>query len=82
MLWLQGTDIPPDDLSRGGSGEGGRSRWEGASGDMMTIVGACRDTLRLLRAELGSQPEELPDMVLPAVGMVVMSNPLYIKNET
>jgi hypothetical protein len=25
----------------------------------MTIIGACRDTLRVLRAEPGAQPEEL-----------------------
>jgi hypothetical protein len=57
---------PRDGLFRGGSGEGGRSRWEGAPGDIMTIIGACRDTLRVLRAEPGAQPEELkpaPDEV-------------------
>jgi transposase-like protein len=55
----KGQTPPRDGLSRGGSGEGGRSRWEGAPGDTMTIIGACRDTLRVLRAEPGAQPEEL-----------------------
>ncbi|TSD09236.1 IS1595 family transposase [Haloglomus irregulare] len=55
----KGQTPPRDGLSRGGSGEGGRSRWEGTPGDTMTIIGACRDTLRVLRAEPGAQPEEL-----------------------
>jgi len=55
----KGQTPPRDGLSRGRSGEGGRSRWEGAPGDTMTIIGACRDTLRVLRAEPGAQPEEL-----------------------
>jgi hypothetical protein len=50
---------PLDGLSRGGSGEPGRSRWEGAPGDKMTIIGACRDMLRVICAEPGAQPEEL-----------------------
>jgi transposase-like protein len=54
----KGQTPPRDGLSRGGSGEGGRSRWEGAPGDTMTIIGACRDTPRVLRAEPGAQPEE------------------------
>ena len=50
---------PRDGLSRGGEGEPGRSRWEGAPGDTMTLVGACRDTLRVIRAERGEKPDEL-----------------------
>jgi len=50
---------PRDGLSRGGPGEPGRSRWEGAPGDTMTLIGACRDVLRVIRAEPGAQPEEL-----------------------
>ena len=50
--------VPPDSL-RGGTPNRGRPRWEGAPGDTMTIIGACRDTLRVLRAERGAQPEEL-----------------------
>jgi len=50
---------PRDGLSRGGLGELGRSRWEGAPGDTLTLVGACRDTLRVIRAERGAKPDEL-----------------------
>jgi transposase-like protein len=55
----KGQTPPRDGLSRGGSGEPGRSRWEGAPGDKMTIIGACRDMLRVICAEPGAQPEEL-----------------------
>ena len=48
---FKGQTPPRDGLSRGGSGDRGRSRWEGAPGDTMTISGACRDTLRVIRAE-------------------------------
>ena len=50
--------VPPDSL-RGGTPNRGRPRWEGAPGDTMTIIGACRDTFRVLRAEPGGQSEEL-----------------------
>jgi len=56
---FKGQTPPRDGLSRGGSGDPGRSRWEGAPGDTMTLVGACRETLRVIRAERGAQPEEL-----------------------
>jgi len=36
-----------------------RSRSEGAPGDTMTLIGACRDALRVIRTEPGAQPEEL-----------------------
>ena len=55
----KGQTPPRDSLSRGGSGDRGRSRWEGAPGDTMTIIGASRDALRVIRAEPGAQPEEL-----------------------
>ena len=47
---------PRDGLSRGGLGELGRSRWEGAPGDTLTLVGAYRDTPR---AERGAKSDEL-----------------------
>ena len=50
---------PRDGLSRGGLGGLGRSRWEGAPGDTLTLVGACRDTLRVIRAERGAKSDEL-----------------------
>ena len=56
---FKGQTPPRDGLSRGGSGDPGRSRWEGAPGDTMTLVGACRDTLRVIHAERGAQPGEL-----------------------
>ena len=40
----KGQSPPRDGLFRGGSGEPGRLRWEGAPRDTMTLVGACRDT--------------------------------------
>ena len=54
-----GQTPPQDSFSRGGSGDRGRSHWDGAPGDTMTIIGACRDTLCVIRAEPGAQPEEL-----------------------
>jgi hypothetical protein len=55
----KGQTPPRDGLSCGGSGEPGRSRWEGAPGDAMTLVGGSRDTLRVIRAEQGAKPDEL-----------------------
>ena len=55
----KGQTPPRERLSRGGSGEPGRSRWDGTPGDTMTLIGACRDVLRVIRAEPGAQPEEL-----------------------
>lgn len=55
----KGQTPPRDSLSRGGSGEPGRSRWDGTPGDTMTLIGACRDVLRVIRAEPGAQPDEL-----------------------
>jgi hypothetical protein len=55
----KGQSPPRDGLSRGGSGDPGRSRWEGATGDKLTLVAACRDVLRVIRAEHGSKAEDL-----------------------
>ena len=46
-------------FERGGSGDRGRSRWEGPSGDTLRIIGASRGALRVIRAKRGAQPEEL-----------------------
>jgi hypothetical protein len=58
-LGYKGQSPPRDDLSRGGSGDPGRSRWEGAPGDKLTLVAASRDVLRVVRAEHGSKAEDL-----------------------
>lgn len=55
----KGQSPPRDGLSRGGSGDPDRSRWEGAPGDKLTLVAACRDVLRVIRAEHGSKAEDL-----------------------
>jgi len=51
----KGRDPPRDGLSRGGSPEGGRTRWSGEQGDEMTLVAACRDVLRVVSAEEGTR---------------------------
>ena len=51
-------DPPRDGLSRGGSPEGGRTRWSGEQGDEVTPVAACRDVLRVVSAEEGSAYDE------------------------
>jgi hypothetical protein len=56
---FKGQTPPRESPSRGGSGDRGRSRWDGAPGDTITLIGACRDTLRVIRPEPGAQPEEL-----------------------
>jgi transposase-like protein len=55
----KGQSPPRDGLSRAGSGEPGRSRWEGAPGDKLTLVAASRDVLRVIRAERGAESDEL-----------------------
>ena len=42
-----GQDPPRNGLARGGSPEGGRTRWSGEQGDEMTLVAACRSCLRV-----------------------------------
>ncbi|TSD09190.1 IS1595 family transposase [Haloglomus irregulare] len=51
-------DPPRDSLSRGGSPEGGRTRWTGDQGDELTLVAACRDVLRVISAEKGTRYDE------------------------
>ena len=51
---FKGHDPPREGLSRGGSPEGGPTRWAGEQGDEMTLVAACRDVLRVVSAEEGS----------------------------
>ena len=58
MLRIQGTNPPREGLSRGGSPEGGRTRWSGEQGDELTLVAACRDVLRVVPVEKGSKYEE------------------------
>jgi hypothetical protein len=50
-LGFKGQDPPRDRLSRGGSPEGGRTRWSGEQGDEMTLVAACRDVLQVASME-------------------------------
>ena len=50
---------PRDGLSRGGSSDPGRSRWEGALGNKLTLVEASRDVPRLIHAEHGSKAQDL-----------------------
>jgi len=44
---------PRNSRSRGGSSQTGRSRWRGRHGDQLTLVAACRDSLRVIRGQLG-----------------------------
>ena len=55
----KGQPPPRERPSRGGSGDPGRSRWEGAPGDKLTLVAACRDVLRVIRTEHSSKAEDL-----------------------
>jgi hypothetical protein len=64
----KGQSPPRDGLSRGGSGDPGRSRWEGAPGDKLTLVAACRDVLRVVSAEEGSAYDENLGPVIEEAG--------------
>ncbi len=55
---LKGQDPPREGLDRGGSLEGGRTRWTGDQGDELTLVAACRDVLRVVSAQEGSDYDE------------------------
>ena len=55
---FKGQDPPREGLDRGGSPEGGRTRWTGDQGDEMTLVAACRDVLRVVSAQEGSDYED------------------------
>lgn len=70
----KGQDPPREGLSRGGSSEGGRTRWSGKQGDELTFVAACRDVLRVVSAEEGSKYEENLGPVIEEVGN--LSQPL------
>lgn len=65
---FKGQDPPRDGLSRGGSPEGGRTRWTGEQGDEMTLVAACRDVLRVVSAEEGSAYDENLGPVIEEAG--------------
>ena len=65
---FKGQDPPRDGLSRGGSPEGGRTRWSGEHGDEMTLVAACRDVLRVVSAEEGSAYDENLGPVIEEAG--------------
>ncbi|ELZ39308.1 hypothetical protein C463_17228 [Halorubrum californiense DSM 19288] len=49
----KGQEPPRERLFRGGSSQTGRSRWRGRHGDQLTLVAACRDSLRVIRGQLG-----------------------------
>ncbi len=49
----KGQEPPRPSRSRGGSSQTGRSRWRGRHGDQLTLVAACRDSLRVIRGQLG-----------------------------
>lgn len=55
---FKGQNPPRESLSRGGSPEGGRTRWTGDQGDELTLVAACRDVLRVVAAEKGTRYDE------------------------
>jgi len=55
---FKGQDPPREGLDRGGSPEGGRTRWTGDQGDELTLVAACRDVLRVVSAQEGSDYED------------------------
>jgi hypothetical protein len=54
----KGQDTPREGLERSGKPDRGRTRWSGEQGDEMTIVGACRDVLRVVSAEEGAAYDE------------------------
>ena len=49
----KGQEPPRNSRSRGGSSRTGRSRWRGRHGDQLTLVAACRDSLRVIRGQRG-----------------------------
>jgi hypothetical protein len=55
---FKGQDPPREGLDRGGSPEGGRTHWTGDQGDEMTLIAACRDVLRVVSAEEGTDYDE------------------------
>ena len=65
---FKGQDPPRDGLPRGGSPEGGRTRWTGEQGDELTLVAACRDVLRVVSAEEASAYDENLGPVIEEAG--------------
>ncbi len=55
---FKGQEPPREGLDRGGSPEGGRTRWTGEQGDELTLVAACRDVLRVVSAQEGSDYQD------------------------
>ena len=49
----KGQEPPRESRYRGGSSQTGRSRWRGRHGDQLTLVVACRDSLRVIREQQG-----------------------------
>jgi transposase-like protein len=49
----KGQEPPRNSRSRGGSSRTGRSRWRGRHSDQITLVAACRDSLRVIRGQRG-----------------------------
>jgi ribosomal protein S27AE len=54
----KGQNPPREGLDRGGSPDGGRTRWSGEQGDELTLVAGCRDDLRVVSAEEGTRYDE------------------------
>jgi len=54
----KGQEPPREGLDRGGSPDGGRTRWTGEQGDELTLVAGCRDDLRVVSAEEGTRYDD------------------------
>ncbi|PSQ16500.1 IS1595 family transposase [Halobacteriales archaeon QS_8_69_26] len=64
----KGQEPPRNGLDRAGSSsEAGRTRWSGEWGDELTLVAACRDSLRVVAAEEGVAYDEELGPVLEEV---------------
>jgi ribosomal protein S27AE len=71
---FKGQEPPREGLDRGGSPEGGRTRWTGEQGDEVTLVAACRDVLRVVSAAEGT---DYDDDLAPVIEEVAdLSQPL------
>jgi len=61
-------------LDRGGSPDGGRTRWTGGQGDEVTLVAACRDVLLVVSA---AEETDYDDDLAPVIEEVAaFSQPL------
>ena len=60
----KGKNPPRQGLERKGPVEPGRSRWTGDPGDEVTVAGACRGPLRVIRGLDGSKYEDELELVL------------------